>query len=56
LELAKEIVCINTLSGANINQKEIISFPINNIDTSWMTKTQKNFFEVLKVEENNSKK
>jgi len=40
----------------NTKQKEVISFPIDNIDISWMTKAQKKFFEVLKNEENKDKK
>lgn len=40
----------------NTRQKEVISFPIDNIDISWMTKAQKKFFEVLKVDENKNKK
>lgn len=40
----------------NTKQKEVISFPIDNIDISWMTKSQKKFFEVLKNEENRNKK
>ena len=31
-------------------------FPITAIDTSWMTKTQKKFFEVLQQSENQDKK
>ena len=30
-------------------------FPITAIDTSWMTKTQKKFFEVLQQSENQDK-
>ena len=40
----------------NTKTKEIISFPINNIDTTWMNKSQKRFFEVLKINENKNKK
>ena len=40
----------------NTTQKEIVNFPIDNIDTSWMTKSQKNFFQVLKNGKNNNKK
>ncbi|MGL5151266.1 MAG: tyrosine-type recombinase/integrase [Clostridium sp.] len=50
MELADKILIDNTLSS------EIINFPIDNIDTSWMTKSQKKFFEVLKNEENKNKK
>lgn len=40
----------------NAKPKEVISFPIDNIDTSWMTKSQKKFFGILKNEENKDKK
>lgn len=43
------------LSETSIGVKDIISFPIDNIDTSWMTSQQKKFFEVLKNEENRIK-
>lgn len=32
----------------NIISNEVINFPVDNIDTSWMTKSQKKFFEILK--------
>ena len=35
--------------------KEIIPFPIDNIDTSWMTKAQKKIFDVVKNEYNRDK-
>lgn len=50
MELENKVLVNNT------KEKEVISFPIDNIDISWMTKTQKNFFEVLKNEENKNKK
>lgn len=40
----------------NTKIKEIIPFPIDNIDTSWMTKTQKKIFDILKNEDNRNKK
>lgn len=40
----------------NIASKKIVNFPIDNIDTSWMTKSQKKFFEILKNDENKNKK
>lgn len=39
----------------NTKQNEIISFPIDNSDTSWMTNAQKKLFEVLKIKENRNK-
>ena len=36
--------------------KEIIPFPIDNIDTSWMTKAQNKIFNVVKNENNRNKK
>lgn len=50
MELANKVVNTNT------NKKEIITFPLDNIDTSWMTKAQRKFFEILKNEENRNKK
>ena len=50
MELANKVLVNNT------KPKEVISFPIDNIDISWMTKPQKKFFEVLKNEENQNKK
>ncbi|MCI2779052.1 tyrosine-type recombinase/integrase [Clostridium perfringens] len=40
----------------NTKSNEVITFSIDNIDTSWMTKTQKKFFDILKNEENKNKK
>ncbi|WP_434798780.1 tyrosine-type recombinase/integrase [Terrisporobacter vanillatitrophus] len=40
----------------NIASNKIISFSVDNIDTSWMTKSQKKFFEILKKDENKDKK
>lgn len=51
----KEVIGTNALSNENINPKEIISFPLDNIYTSWMTKSQMKFFEVLEVDENKDK-
>lgn len=50
MELADKVLIDNTISN------EVINFPIDNIDTSWMTKAQKKFFDVLKNEENKNKK
>lgn len=50
MELASKVL-IN-----NPKPKEVINFPIDNIDTSWMTTTQKKFFEILKNEGNKNKK
>ncbi|MFU7515734.1 tyrosine-type recombinase/integrase [Clostridium sp. HCS.1] len=50
MELSNKVLVNNT------KEKEVISFPIGNIDISWMTKTQKKIFEVLKNEENRNKK
>lgn len=50
MELANENLIDNTISN------QIVNFPIDNIDTSWMTKSQEKFFEVLKNEENKDKK
>lgn len=50
MELANENLIDNIIS------KQIVNFPIDNVDTSWMTKSQKNFFEILKNEENKNKK
>lgn len=47
---------VNKVLINNGTQKEVINFPIGNIDTSWMTKTQKRLFEVLKFKENRHKK
>lgn len=40
----------------NIISNEVVNFPIDNINTLWMTKTQKKFFEILKKDENKDKK
>ena len=40
----------------NIISNEVVNFPIDNINTSWMTKAQKKFFEILKKDENKDKK
>lgn len=37
------------------SKTEIISFPVENIDTSWMTRGQRRFFELLKEPENRNK-
>ncbi|BAQ13420.1 putative Transposase [Clostridium botulinum] len=50
MELANKVLINNT------KPKEAITFPIDNIDTSWMTKSQKNFFKILKNEKNKDKK
>lgn len=50
MELANENLMDNTISN------QIVKFPIDNIDISWMTKSQKKFFEILKNEENRDKK
>lgn len=50
MELANKILIDNTISN------KIANFPIDNIDTSWMTNTQKKFFEVLNNDENKDKK
>lgn len=50
MELANKSLINNTTST------QIVNFPIDNIDTSWMTKSQKKFFEILKNEENKDKK
>ena len=42
MELANKVIIDNTTS------KQIVSFPVNSIDTSWMTESQKKFFEILK--------
>lgn len=47
---------INKVLIDNITSEQIVSFPIDNIDTSWMTKSQKKFFEILKNDENKNKK
>lgn len=46
----------NKVSIDNTTPNEVINFPVDNIDTSWMTKSQKKFFEILKNEENKDKK
>lgn len=46
----------NTSLITSTKAKEVITFPIDNIDTSWMTKSQKKLFEIVKVEENRTKK
>lgn len=50
MELANKVLIDNTTS------KQIVNFPIDNIDTSWMTKSQKKFFDILKNEKNKNKK
>ncbi|MGO5075970.1 tyrosine-type recombinase/integrase [Clostridium sporogenes] len=49
MELANEVLSNST------KQNEIISFPMDTIDISWMTKAQKKLFDVLKIEENRNK-
>ena len=31
----------------NRTTKQIVNFPIDNLDTSWMTEAQKKFFDIL---------
>lgn len=50
MELVNKTLIDNTVAN------EIVNFPIDNIDTSWMTKAQKKFFKVLKNDENKDKK
>ena len=50
MELADKVLIDNIISN------EVINLPVDNIDTSWMTKAQNNFFEILKKEENRNKK
>ncbi|KXA09929.1 tyrosine-type recombinase/integrase [Clostridium perfringens] len=47
---------VNKVLVHNITSKQIVSFPVDAIDTSWMTKSQKKFFEILKNDENKNKK
>ena len=50
MKLANKVLLNNT------KPKEVITFPIDNIDTSWMTEAQKKFWEILKNDENKNKK
>ena len=50
MELANKVVIDNTISN------KIVNFPIDNIDTSWMTEAQKKFFDILKKDENKDKR
>lgn len=50
MELSNKVLINNTPLD------KVINFPIDNIDTSWMTKSQKKFFDILKNEENKNKK
>lgn len=52
IELVREY---NTEAYETKNRPDIISFPIDNIDTSWMTRGQRRFFELLKEPENRNK-
>lgn len=50
MKLINENLIDNTISN------EVVNFPIDNIDTSWMTNAQKKFFEILMNDENKDKK
>ena len=50
MELTDKVLLDNTISN------KVVNFPIDNIDTSWMTKSQKKFFEIFKNKENINKK
>lgn len=50
-----ELELVNLVTD-NTKTKETIPFPIDNIDTSWMTKSQKKIFDVVKNEDNRDKK
>ena len=50
MELENKVVIDNTISN------KVVNFPIDNIDISWMTKSQKKFFDILKKDENRNKK
>lgn len=50
MELENKVVIDNTISN------KVVNFPIDNIDTSWMTKAQKKFFDILKNNENKDKR
>lgn len=56
MELTKEVLNKDSLLDIDVNSNEIIYFPIDNIDTSWMTKAQKKFFDILKIDVNKDKK
>lgn len=53
-ELKKNVVD-DSIETIEDSQNNIAVFPIEKIDTSWMTKAQKKFFEILKIEENRNK-
>lgn len=40
----------------NIKTNEVITFPVEKIDTSWMSKSQQKLFDIVKIEENRTKK
>lgn len=50
-----ELQLVNLVTD-NTKTKEPIPLPIDNIDTSWMTKAQKKIFDVVKNEDNRDKK
>ena len=47
---SNKVVIDNTISN------KVVNFPIDNIDTSWMTEAQKKFFDILKKDENKDKR
>lgn len=50
MELVNKVVKDNTISN------KVINFPIDNIDTSWMTNAQNKIFDIVKNENNRDKK
>ncbi|MBZ9634879.1 hypothetical protein [Clostridium sp. FP1] len=56
MEVTKDILnSILVMENKNIESGQIINFPIDNTYTSWMTKSQKKLFEVLKNPEHRNK-
>lgn len=58
MESVNDVMSENISLGGNINSREIVPFPIDNIDTLWMTKSQKRIFKVIidaNVQTNNYK-